>query len=130
MSRKDRRRKCRTRARSSRTSRAGLMFPVGRIHRYLRKGNFGKRVSANASVFLAAALQFMTREILFIAGYEALSQNRLRIQPHDLQKAMHADVELDKLLKNVILPQGGVVCFAPLSVVYTALVEIFPLEDP
>ena len=29
-----------------RSSRAGLQFPVGRIHRLLRKGNFAERVGA------------------------------------------------------------------------------------
>ena len=34
----------------SRSSRAGLQFPVGRIHRLLRKGNYAERVGAGASV--------------------------------------------------------------------------------
>ena len=32
----------------SRSSRAGLQFPVGRIHRLLRKGNYAERVGAGA----------------------------------------------------------------------------------
>ena len=32
----------------SRSSRADLQFPVGRIHRLLRKGNFADRVSVGA----------------------------------------------------------------------------------
>ena len=34
----------------SRSSRAGLQFPVGRIHRLLRKGNYASRVGAGAAV--------------------------------------------------------------------------------
>ncbi|CAH1383833.1 unnamed protein product [Tenebrio molitor] len=34
----------------SRSSRAGLQFPVGRIHRLLRKGNYAERVGAGAPV--------------------------------------------------------------------------------
>ena len=37
----------------SRSSRAGLQFPVGRIHRLLRKGNYAERVGAGAPVYLA-----------------------------------------------------------------------------
>ena len=37
----------------SRSSRAGLQFPVGRIHRLLRKGNYATRVGAGAPVYLA-----------------------------------------------------------------------------
>ena len=33
----------------SRSSRAGLQFPVGRIHRLLRKGNYSGRVGAGLS---------------------------------------------------------------------------------
>jgi hypothetical protein len=32
----------------SRSSKAGLQFPVGRIHRLLRKGNYAQRVGAGA----------------------------------------------------------------------------------
>jgi len=30
----------------TRSSRAGLQFPVGRIHRFLRRGNYAERVGA------------------------------------------------------------------------------------
>lgn len=33
---------------TSRSARAGLQFPVGRIHRMLKKGNYAKRVGAGA----------------------------------------------------------------------------------
>lgn len=35
--------------RSSRSSKAGLAFPVGRVHRLLRKGNYAQRVGAGKS---------------------------------------------------------------------------------
>lgn len=35
----------------SRSSRAGLQFPVGRIHRMLRKGNYAERVGAGKRNF-------------------------------------------------------------------------------
>ena len=38
----------------SRSSRAGLQFPVGRIHRLLRKGNYAERIGAGAPVYMAA----------------------------------------------------------------------------
>ncbi|XP_021706422.1 histone H2A [Aedes aegypti] len=36
----------------SRSNRAGLQFPVGRIHRLLRKGNYAERVGAGAPVYV------------------------------------------------------------------------------
>ncbi len=47
----------------SRSSRAGLQFPVGRIHRLLRKGNFAERVGAGAPVYLAAVLEYLAAEV-------------------------------------------------------------------
>jgi fatty acid-binding protein DegV len=37
----------------SRSSKAGLAFPVGRVHRLLRKGNYAQRVGAGMSQLLA-----------------------------------------------------------------------------
>jgi hypothetical protein len=36
---------------TSRSNRAGLQFPVGRIHRLLRKGNYSDRVGAGGFFF-------------------------------------------------------------------------------
>ena len=55
----------------TRSSRAGLQFPVGRIHRFLRKGNYGERVGAGAPVYLAAVMEYLTAEILELAGNAA-----------------------------------------------------------
>merc|ERR1711924_230502 len=49
-------------------SRAGLQFPVGRIHRHLKLGNYGQRVGAGAPVYLAAVLEYLAAEILELAG--------------------------------------------------------------
>ena len=36
----------------SRSNKAGLQFPVGRIARYLKKGKFATRIGAGAPVYL------------------------------------------------------------------------------
>lgn len=64
----------------SRSSRAGLQFPVGRVHRLLRKGNYAERVGAGAPVYLAAVLEYLTAEILELAG-NAARDNKTRIIP-------------------------------------------------
>ena len=47
----------------TRSSRAGLQFPVGRMHRLLRKGHYAQRVGAGAPVYLAAVLEYLSAEI-------------------------------------------------------------------
>ena len=41
----------------SRSSRAGLSFPVSRIHRHLRKGSYSERIAGGSPVYLAAVLE-------------------------------------------------------------------------
>ena len=40
----------------SRSSKAGLQFPVGRIARYLKKGKYATRIGAGAPVYLVSLL--------------------------------------------------------------------------
>ena len=92
----------------SRSSRAGLMFPVGRIHRLIKKGNYAERVGAGAPVYLAAVLEYLTAEVLELAGNAARDNKKIRIIPRHLQLAIRNDEELNRILQNVTLSQGGV----------------------
>ena len=92
----------------TRSSRAGLQFPVGRIHRLLRKGNYAERVGAGAPVYLAAVMEYLAAEILELAGNAARDNKKSRIIPRHLQLAIRNDEELNKLLSGVTIAQGGV----------------------
>ncbi|XP_062865526.1 histone H2AX-like [Trichomycterus rosablanca] len=92
----------------TRSSRAGLQFPVGRVHRLLRKGNYAHRVGAGAPVYLAAVLEYLTAEILELAGNAARDNKKSRIIPRHLQLAVRNDEELNRLLGGVTIAQGGV----------------------
>ena len=92
----------------SRSSRAGLQFPVGKIHRLLRKGNYATRVGAGAPVYLAAVMEYLVAEILELAGNAAHDNKKKRVNPRHLQLAIRNDEELNKLLAGVTIAQGGV----------------------
>jgi len=65
----------------TRSSRAGLQFPVGRVHRLLRKGNYSERVGAGAPVYLAAVLEYLTAEILELGATRRATTRRRASSP-------------------------------------------------
>jgi len=95
-------------ATKSRSFRAGLQFPVGRIHRHLRQGRYSARVGAGAPVYLAAVLEYLSAEILELAGNASRDNKKHRIVPRHIQLAIRNDEELNKLLGDVTIASGGV----------------------
>uniref|UniRef100_A0A453GXJ0 Histone H2A n=1 Tax=Aegilops tauschii subsp. strangulata TaxID=200361 RepID=A0A453GXJ0_AEGTS len=47
----------------TRSTKAGLQFPVGRIGRFLKKGRYAQRVGSGAPVYLAAVLEYLAAEV-------------------------------------------------------------------
>ena len=93
----------------TRSSRAGLQFPVGRLHRFLREGRYGERVGAGAPVFMAAVLEYLTVEVLELAGNAARDNKKTRISPRHIMLAIRNDEELNQLLSNITIASAGVV---------------------
>ncbi|OVA18299.1 Histone H2A [Macleaya cordata] len=79
----------------SRSVKAGLQFPVGRIGRYLKKGRYSQRVGTGAPV-------------LELAGNAARDNKKNRIIPRHVLLAVRNDEELGKLLSGVTIAHGGV----------------------
>lgn len=91
-----------------RSARAGLQFPVGRISRFLRKGRYAQRIGGGAAVYLGAVMEYLAAEILELAGNAARDNKKTRIIPRHIQLAVRNDEELNKLLSEVTIAQGGV----------------------
>lgn len=92
----------------SRTTRAGLVMPVGRIAGKLKKGRYSSRVGSGASVYAAAVMEYVAAEILELAGNVTKDNKRTRITPRFLQTAIQNDADLKKLVKGAIISGGGV----------------------
>lgn len=96
-------------ARMSRAARAELNFPVGRVHSRLKEGLFRRqRCGASAAIYCAALLEYLTSEVIELAGAAAKAQKTERIKPRHLLLAIRGDEELNQVV-NATIAHGGVV---------------------
>lgn len=89
------------------STKAGLIFPVGRIGRFFKQGRYSERFGRGAAVFAAATLEYLVCEILELAGNAAQEQGKKTIQPRHLQLAVRNDEELAKLMAATMISNGG-----------------------
>ncbi|KAL6564277.1 Histone H2A [Orobanche minor] len=92
----------------SRSSKAGLQFPVGRVARFLKKGRYAQRVGSGSPVYLTAVLEYLAAEVLELAGNAARDNKKNRIIPRHIQLAVRNDDELGRLFGSVTIANGGV----------------------
>ena len=73
-----------------------------------KKGNYAERVESCAPVYLAAVLEYLSAEVLELAGNAARDEQKKRIIPRHLQFAIRNDEELNKLGLVWVVAQDGV----------------------
>ncbi|KAJ3986370.1 hypothetical protein F5890DRAFT_1504166 [Lentinula detonsa] len=89
---------------TTKSKRAGLVFPVARLRRYLKRTD--KRLTATAPV-----LEYLVAELLELAGNACHDHKKRYIKPRHIQLAVRNDGEIDKLLNHVHIMEGGVIPF-------------------
>ena len=83
------------------SGRAGLMFPVARVGTVIRTVvGSDMRVTKEAPAFLAAVLEYLVSELLYLGGRVAFDNKRVRVQPSDLSTAVTNDYDFENLFKN------------------------------
>lgn len=68
------------RTKVSKSVKAGLQFPVGRIGRYLKKGRYAKRTAAGAPIYLAAVLEYLAAEVIIQSRSDSMFIRTLIMQ--------------------------------------------------
>jgi histone H3/H4 len=94
---------------SSRQDKSGIIFPPSIAEKFLRNfGYYKVMVTSLAPICLAAALEYLTAEILELAsGFTGSKHVRLTIR--DLEMAVRNDIELNELFnkQNITFLGGG-----------------------
>ena len=86
--------------------RAELQFPVSRVDCLLREGCYVLRLSSSTPIFLAGILEYLTANILELAGQEALNNHKMRITPEHVQRALVNNEHLSRLFEATACSQG------------------------
>jgi Core histone H2A/H2B/H3/H4 len=72
-----------------------IFFPLK-----LKIGNYAERIGAGAPVYLAAVLEYLTAEVLELAGNAARDNKKSRITPRHLMLAIRNDDEVGHVVCN------------------------------
>jgi len=93
--------------RNSLSLRAGITFPVARVGRFIKKGNYAQRVGRGGPVVGAAVLEYLLSEMLELAGNLAKESKKKRVTPRLIQQAIRGDAELNRMFGEVTFSGGG-----------------------
>ena len=93
--------------RKTASEKAGVHFPVARSTRLMKEARLSERISVTAGAFMAGVLEFITAEILELAGNVCEEHGRKTIAPKHINLGVRSDEELNKMMCNITISQGG-----------------------
>lgn len=91
----------------SASAKAGLQFPIPRFKAMIAAKSKA-RVGSGAATYLAAVCEYVSAEILELAGNSARDNQHVRITPRDVMIALRNDQELIQLFPGCV-PSAGVI---------------------
>jgi len=91
----------------TKSSAAGLTFPVGMVHKMIKAHWLG-RIGAGAAVYEAAVLEYLCAEVIELAGNAARDSKQERIIPRHIMLAIRNDEELNRLTKDISIASCGI----------------------
>ena len=91
------------------SKKAGVLMPVGRLNRMIKKGRYATRSGRSAGAFMAGVLEYCCAEFLELAGNLCQEAKKKLISPRHLQLAIRNDDELAKVMHslNANVASGG-----------------------
>lgn len=93
--------------RITKMQKSGLTVPPSRINRAMKARSGLKRVGSTAPVYMAAVLEYLTAEMLEVAGNCTKAAKRKRVTPEDISLAIRSDSDLHKVVGGVALYTGS-----------------------
>lgn len=92
----------------SKSTLAGLIFPVTRIQNYMMRLSVVSRKSERASVYLAAVCEYLIAEILEVSQVICNNMKKMRISTRHIMLAIQNDTDQKKFYSDCVF-SGGVV---------------------
>ena len=89
------------------STRAGIIFPVGRIGRYMRTKGMTQRVGKHAPIYMAAVMEYICAEVIEVAGQvcndmraSSVARRHMRLIPRHVELAVRDDTDLARFFHN------------------------------
>ncbi|GET93930.1 histone H2A, putative [Leishmania tarentolae] len=91
----------------SKSAKAGLIFPVGRVGAMMRRGQYARRIGASGAVYLTAVLEYLTAELLELSVKAAAQsgKKRCRLNPRTVMLAVRHDDDIGASEERDPVPQ-------------------------